>query len=72
MSQIITPVVVLPRMNAADAITIALALKTALHTAQTDAKPNEEAAPNAKGKNAARPTRRARLRPRSPRTFPRA
>lgn len=50
MSQIITPVVVLPRMNAADAITIALALKTALRTAQTDAKPNEEAAANAKGK----------------------
>lgn len=34
MTETLSPVVELPRMNAADAITLALALKTALHAAQ--------------------------------------
>ncbi|MFO0645178.1 MAG: hypothetical protein U0326_02995 [Polyangiales bacterium] len=43
MSEIIRPVVTLPRMNAADAITLALSLKTALNLAQSaQAKAAEE------------------------------
>lgn len=43
MSPIISPVVTLPRMDAAEAITLVLSLKTALHHAQTaQEKPAEE------------------------------
>lgn len=43
MSEVLSPVVTLPRMNAADAITLALSLKTALNLAQSaQAKAAEE------------------------------